>query len=997
MLDGFTFFMICLSGCVVLTPIVGFFVSTFTRQRVDKLETKISQLEATVRSLEQGQTDQPKSTEAALGQAEHAEKTGDLVEAVKKVAKPLAKKPSSKMSLPPIIKPVEDKPKPVTLGQAHQPKPAQHSPSEKVVTLDKPEATVASVASQPEVPSESIEMKLGTYWFVRIGVVLLLTGLGFLAYFKKQFFVDLAPEAKVASFYTLSFLLGGLGVWLQRKKETLKNYGQVLVAGGCAGVYFTTYAAHIFEPVKVIHSATMALSLLFVWGGFMVWFADRVKSQTIALFATGASFYATYVPLIHAETMSSWVILFSNMILAVASVVFMLRNRWLKMPVLSMVGAYTGFTLWRLRVDEPMVSVALFFGLSLWAVYTAAVFLSRDDSFTDQVRSVFLTANNAAMFVLLSRDVLALEEPRFWVLALSVGAALLICAAGATRVFGRQSLASRSYLTQGLVLVTLGLMTFDMVDSYRAPIIAAESVVLLCMAVRRENFILQVASIVAATIAFIFAVGYTTAGSADYFVAGVSTSVFLLFNAWLFSRRVDHQLSDLFRLRVGCMTCLALAAGLLAAVTRLNDSEVSEVLDWSSVLFLSVAAVLTISLYVLRIREFALLGQAVGLLGIFTGVTVAEEASVANPQLVVLLGLALGQAHWWRWQFGRFTDCCANTALAKRLASGFEALHSLGFVLLLLVWLLLGVELSEKWIWMGALFSFGLAAYAVITRARFLGLGSQVFVVLAALCLVKLCIDGDQEHAVLALVPIAAMLLLNGFIPIALERLGNVPEGVLSAVDSVRLSYRILAAVLGAIWISNYVPNDWLVLVYVAVGFGLVVVPLVIAGEEWKWQALAFCVLGYISLANQLISDQAFWQSLVAVLALFVVQQMCRWLNEGLGVGEEVHPWMIVTAGGLLFLWLTIKVGSEIAGAGALTISWAILAVVYFGAGLGLRERWYRLLGLGTLAIALVSLFPIIWQLSTEMKIASFFVMGTVFIGLGFVYNRFREKIRELL
>jgi len=37
MLDGFTFFMICLSGSVVVTPIVGFFVSTFTRLRVDKL------------------------------------------------------------------------------------------------------------------------------------------------------------------------------------------------------------------------------------------------------------------------------------------------------------------------------------------------------------------------------------------------------------------------------------------------------------------------------------------------------------------------------------------------------------------------------------------------------------------------------------------------------------------------------------------------------------------------------------------------------------------------------------------------------------------------------------------------------------------------------------------------------------------------------------------------------------------------------------------------
>ena len=36
-------------------------------------------------------------------------------------------------------------------------------------------------------PSDSLEIKLGTYWFVRIGVILLLTGLGFLAWFKKDF------------------------------------------------------------------------------------------------------------------------------------------------------------------------------------------------------------------------------------------------------------------------------------------------------------------------------------------------------------------------------------------------------------------------------------------------------------------------------------------------------------------------------------------------------------------------------------------------------------------------------------------------------------------------------------------------------------------------------------------------------------------------------------------------------------------------------------------
>ena len=54
-------------------------------------------------------------------------------------------------------------------------------------------------------------------------------------------------------------------------------------------------------------------------------------------------------------------------------------------------------------------------------------------------------------------------------------------------------------------------------------------------------------------------------------------------------------------------------------------------------------------------------------------------------------------------------------------------------------------------------------------------------------------------------------------------------------------------------------------------------------------------------------------------------------------------------------------------------------------------------MGLGTLAIALLSLVPIIWGMGTPGKIASFFVMGLAFIGLGFVYTRFKDKIKKLL
>ena len=55
-------------------------------------------------------------------------------------------------------------------------------------------------------------------------------------------------------------------------------------------------------------------------------------------------------------------------------------------------------------------------------------------------------------------------------------------------------------------------------------------------------------------------------------------------------------------------------------------------------------------------------------------------------------------------------------------------------------------------------------------------------------------------------------------------------------------------------------------------------------------------------------------------------------------------------------------------------------------------------MGLGTLAIALVSLAPIIFEMETQlMRIASLFVMGCVFLGLGFVYTRYQEQLNKLL
>jgi len=1093
---------------------------------VDDLKRTVQRLEGGLDRLRDQFAD-AKPASPPLGQAERPTETKPKESEIKQAA--LAKPESKHFTLPSDFKESREArlaekqkktpaPKPASVPPPiiQSPKPAPPAePAAKPSDPAKPEKVAATAQAGmprlPKVDAQSIEMKLGTYWFVRIGVMLVLTALGFLAYYTKGFgFIDLPPGAKVSLFYLLSAAMGGVGFWLQRTKEQLKNYGQVLLAGGFAGVYFTTYAAHVIPPVQIINNATIALLLLFAWGGFMVWVADRLKSETIALFAIGASYYATYVPLIHSggtDDVSHWVILFSNLVLAVAAVVFMLRNRWLKMPVLSLSASYGGFLLWRLSVGvEPSLTVVALFAVSLWVVYTAAVFLSRSGAFSDRQRAMFLTANNAAMFALLTADVLKDPEAKFWILPMVVGATLLGCALAAARWLEDQSLSRKSYLTQGLVLVTLGLMTMGMAASLKGPILAAESVVLLFMAIRRNNLIIQIGSLIVVAIAAVYALNDTRLGSEDFFLAGLFTGLIFLFNARLCHARIESAGESLLRPRVSYLTGLALVVGLFA---YLSAPEVVPSGEWVPTILLATTVLFTVSVYRLKIREFVLLGQVPGAIGLLFALSLAGKTSEFTWPLFCAFVLTLGQAHWWRWQRDRLIECCPDGPLAKRLPIIIEAVLSGGFVLSLLVWLHVGVAtpigvgLGHYWLWVGALVSVGMTVYAVFTRARFVGLFSQIYLLMSCWVMVELCARSDNEYATLALIPIATMYLMNIGIPVAIARIGRVPELIHTWVANIQLAYRIIAAALGLLWISNFVPDEWRVLVFVSVGVVFFAMQFLRPAREWQWLALAYAVIGYLVLAGQFYDRDAFWLSLVAIVALFGVQQLARrcevdkkvperihqwlilvggallfiWLSIrvsvlpgdglltiawtilavgyfGLGLGlkerwyrliglgtlalalvsltnefiggeaywknllaigvlfgaqqfsrrykgektlpDWAHQWLILVGGALLFIWLSIKV-SDMGGHGARTIAWSLLAVVYFGLGLGLRERWYRLMGLGTLAIALVSLVPIIWGMSTEMKIASFFVMGGVFIGLGFVYTRYQEQLKKLL
>jgi hypothetical protein len=885
---------------------------------------------------------------------------------------------------------------PVEVGMSEV-KPAAREPVKSEVEVVKPVA-------------QSIEMQLGTYWFVRIGVMLLLTGAGILTFYKRDFFFDLPPAVKVSGLYLLSGLLAGVGFWLQRTRDTLRNYGQVLVAGGFSGVYFTTYAAHIFEPVQVIADPTVALLLLLAWGGFMAWAADRLRSETVALFAVGASYYATYVPLIHVDSggVSHWMILASNVILAIVAVAFMLRNRWLKMPLLSMSAAYAGFVLWRIRVEDPApLAIVLLFAVSLWIIYSAAVFLSRHDDFNDHKRAAFLTANNAALFGFLTWDVLRDYPQQFWILPLSLGVVLLGGALAARRLLGDQPLSCKSFLTQGLTLVTLGLMTTQLSESIKGPILAAESVVLLFMAIRRENRILEFAALAVAAIACGFGIYDINDGNPDYLIGCLSIMAFLLFGGWLTHRRLEADSEAILRPRVSFFSALGIGIGLLAFLSGGHDMVTLK--EGMPVILIGATLLFTASFYLLRVREFVLIGQVPALAGLcYSFLFIAEGPSLALPLLLVMIA-TLGLAHWWRWQRDHLTKDWANRNIARMVPLCAEGIFSAGLIIQLLNWLCLGRDLQQQWLWLGPLLALVFLSYGALTRAAFLAALGQGFLLIGCFWSLDVFlphiygdVDGGEVAMFSTLAPVAGLILSNLALSMVLTRGEKVGALAGIVIYGAHHFYRWAAAGLGMLWIHHFIPDAYRVLF--ACGVAVLFLLGCLLGSkgikrQWQGAAMAYALVGGLFLFLQFAEGQAFWQSLAAIAVLLGVQRVARIMEERFHVADWVHKVIIATGGAALFFWLTIRV-SGIQGEGIeglRSISWSGLGLLFFVAGLTLKERWYRLMGLTLLGITLLSLVPIIWGFSTEWKIASFFVLGLVFVVLGFVYNRYREQINKLL
>lgn len=866
---------------------------------------------------------------------------------------------------------------------------AREHPPAPPPTFIPPVMQASPPAPPPPVAEKgSFEMRLGTYWLVRIGIVMLLTGLVFLGgYAYKNYIGLLGAAGKVGLLYAAGGLLLGAGAWLQRKsvKESLQNYGQVLFAGGLAAVYFTTFAAHHFENLKIIDSALLDGALLLGWAALIVWIADRRKSEVLALFALGLAYYTSAITDVGLFT------LYSNLVLTIAAVFFLIRNRWTKLSIASLVATYLGFIFWRFhqpgvwgwdtRAEDLMLG-NLFLG-GYWILFTAGVFLSRAQKTPAGTRASFLTLNNAGFFALIVLSMLRVNHGHFWQFCLGFGAVLLALATLARRTFVEESSVKNAFLTQGLLLVTVGFIAY-FTGLKLALILAAESVVLLVLGGQLRSPLLRGGALVIGALAVIWGALTMRQTDADL-VIGVAVGVLLAFNAFWSHRNENSPDAPLLRPFTAAFVVFALG---IWFATTLHHAPVI----WIAPAFALEALALTAIGRGLRLREltlgaqtFLLTAQAVWLLR--DGATEGGPPWW-SPAIVITVTLAL--SHWWQRQ--------RTITLPKLAVQGLQIIAALAVVGMLLLWLHPSFA-PAPWLVMTTLLAVALTIYGAVTRFWFLALAGQFALVVSGFEFTEQIMQ-NAPLWYFPLAPMAALLALATATTLWLARQPASPD-LNTALHQATVLYRWVALAMSLAWVCEYVPKEHLVWTFTALGAALFALAGLRPTLETRLASGVFLTAGLITFAVRLVLENGMpsFTDLTVLFTLAALQAIARRHATRWPLPETAHTAMILAAGlgiwAFVWRWVVLKSGGTHF---YLTASWAALAAIIFAAGFVLRERMHRWLGLGILAAAVGRVFfSDVWKLDLLYRILSFMALGVVLLVLGFIYNKYQEKIKEWL
>lgn len=800
----------------------------------------------------------------------------------------------------------------------------------------------------PKPESSSLEIEFGRVWLVRIGIVVLLTGLVFLGNLAYQHIVPrLGSGMKLSLIVAAGVSLAGIGFRLEKKKEHMRNYARVLMAGGFAAIYYACYAAHFVSFLRVIESAVLGGVLLLALAGGLAWFAHRRRSELLATLVILLSYYTSCINPVGGFT------LFSNVLLTATAVFFLVKNRWSAVSSFSLAATYTSYAYWRyFAADNPVLSGDLWIQVAFltcyWLLFTAAVFLAEQTAMGKGARTSFATGNNGAFFALTALTLSTNGSQKFWLFSLCFGVVLFVLSKIAARRNPDDRTLDAAYLTQALALTTTGLaMRFT--GPQLALTLAAQGTVLLSCGRARQAVLLEFGGLLSTAGAFMLALNNLLVGGPHATATAGIVALTLLFNTWWFKRQRGISLMEFHAIS----TAFAITGFILGGVwmTRIAGGYFE---CWAVIAALGFAFVPLVELSFISQALFPLAVLKWGALAVF-------GRTVPVPDTVLMLACGMALSYWWS----------RNERLYLSLRKTAEGIAAFSTMLVAMIWLKLEFP-NEQAMTVTAvvgLLWIGVAHYTRVQMLLFAGLA------FSGATIADFVIWQSESHWALALIPIAHVVIVGRWF-----KQGSFPTFKNS-----------LVALMLLFWSWAHIPSEWLALFYATTSASFA-----LAGARMKNG-----IFSQIALAIGGLATLVYWSQftrpggLLNLIALLVFAVACRysrrlWPEEPMIGASPTISWST-----LLGLFGYVTQHSQFLG---LTVGWSFLALGFFVAGLCLRDRHYRVGGLALLGISLARVFFVdVWEFDPVYRILSFIALGVVLLLVGYGYNRFEEKLRRWL
>jgi hypothetical protein len=322
--------------------------------------------------------------------------------------------------------------------------------------------------------------------------------------------------------------------------------------------------------------------------------------------------------------------------------------------------------------------------------------------------------------------------------------------------------------------------------------------------------------------------------------------------------------------------------------------------------------------------------------------------------------------------------------------------HAIVFAIVVLVWLPQQLELSSLIPWLAGAWVLA-TVYSAFTRNWVLAVVTQSFGVVA-LSLFGVNAGNDATLAwANALAPVVAVVgLAWAGHAWATKRAADLPAA--QRVGQVARFYAWAGLAALVWWTFHYVPLSERVWAFTALGIVAFLQADRRQSRDWLIAVGVLNACALLSLAFALADKQGV--SLPNALAVFVWMAQQQWARRrpaNIVLPERGHQ-IAMGAAGLMLWWLASAWVKQGFSGFYLTASWSAYAFGLLALGFVLRERTYRWLGLGVLGAALVRVILFdVWRLETIYRILSFFALGLVLLVLGFLYNKFQDRIRQWL